>query len=451
MTLNYKYNPWLLVVSNLQRLSATHVLDDRKAKRWAINRPSTGVQTREQCGESFCGIETKMFLLPEEALVPEIILAVYMSLCCQIEFWWYGCGMKEPEGDDNPDEVQCEECRLWAHIGCLHSDVDWDNPDVHFVCRRCREKHSIEIFNPNTVTVVPSPLVVNWKAPDDPRPDLILRTFYRSQKFCNEIENQIGKICLPRCMDEHFPHKNPTLTAIFNAAIPHVVKILAAWRGNWTSSVGLVLTPELAALIEDPVQALLKHKGLAHLLEPERMDRIIAVSSALLQVLAIQEQLSEPLNLNGDILNDLKLLDGRIVAWTSDSTEGLRAMLLGSGNWANTMMDLNTSKFNHAHSIYDPDYRPSLYHREDPSRFPTTEAIPVVVKRKADKELVGDNLQKRGKGAGARATAEETNGSKRAKGVKAELKRRPGQLQPTVLAAETGPRRLRLGMTVDYV
>ncbi|KAJ7099139.1 hypothetical protein C8R44DRAFT_747825 [Mycena epipterygia] len=206
--------------------------------------------------------------------------------------------------------------------------------------------------------------------------------------------------------------------------------------GNWMSSVGLVLTPELAVLIEDPVQVLLKIKGLTHLLEPERMDRVIAVGSALLQVLAIQEQLGEPLNLNGDILNDL--LDGRIVARTSDGAEGLRAMLLGSGNWANRMMDLNTSKFNHAHSIYDPDYRPSLYRREDPSRFPATEAIPVVVKRKADKELEGHNPQKRGKGAGARATTEETNGSKRAKGVKAGLKRRPAQLQPTVPAADTG-------------
>jgi hypothetical protein len=27
-----------------------------------------------------------------------------------------GCGMQEAEGDDHPNEVQCKECRLWAHI-----------------------------------------------------------------------------------------------------------------------------------------------------------------------------------------------------------------------------------------------------------------------------------------------------------------------------------------------
>ncbi|KAJ7883765.1 hypothetical protein B0H13DRAFT_2667116 [Mycena leptocephala] len=50
-----------------------------------------------------------------------------------------GCGMQEAEGDDDPNEVQCKACGLWAHIACLASDVDWDDPEVDFICKRCRD------------------------------------------------------------------------------------------------------------------------------------------------------------------------------------------------------------------------------------------------------------------------------------------------------------------------
>jgi hypothetical protein len=51
--------------------------------------------------------------------------------------WCQGCGMQEPDSDDDPDEVQCQRCKLWAHINCLAADMDWDNPEVDFICTRC--------------------------------------------------------------------------------------------------------------------------------------------------------------------------------------------------------------------------------------------------------------------------------------------------------------------------
>jgi hypothetical protein len=53
--------------------------------------------------------------------------------------WCQGCGMQEPDGDDDPEEVQCQQCKLWAHIKCLAADVDWNDPKVEFICRRCND------------------------------------------------------------------------------------------------------------------------------------------------------------------------------------------------------------------------------------------------------------------------------------------------------------------------
>lgn len=58
--------------------------------------------------------------------------------------WCHGCGMQRPEGDDDPAEVQCEVCKYWSHQSCLPSEVDWNDPDVHFICRRCRERQNVK-------------------------------------------------------------------------------------------------------------------------------------------------------------------------------------------------------------------------------------------------------------------------------------------------------------------
>ncbi|KAJ7763992.1 hypothetical protein DFH07DRAFT_939194 [Mycena maculata] len=56
-----------------------------------------------------------------------------------------GCGMQEPDGDNNPDEVQCEKCRLWAHIECLPAE-NWEDPEVHFICARCKRDYSVDMY-----------------------------------------------------------------------------------------------------------------------------------------------------------------------------------------------------------------------------------------------------------------------------------------------------------------
>ncbi|KAJ7669730.1 hypothetical protein B0H17DRAFT_1142072 [Mycena rosella] len=74
-----------------------------------------------------------------------------------------GCGMQQPEGDDDDNEVQCGECKLWAHMVCL-PPADWDDPEVKFICKRCRVDSFVDIFKPDQILMVPSPLVPDWKA-----------------------------------------------------------------------------------------------------------------------------------------------------------------------------------------------------------------------------------------------------------------------------------------------
>ncbi|KAJ6461119.1 hypothetical protein DFH09DRAFT_1114427 [Mycena vulgaris] len=125
------------------------------------------------------------------------------------------------------------------------------------------------------------------------------------------------------------------------------------------------------------------YADLAKLHEPERNQRVLGVGSALLQLLAIQQQLGEPVNLNGDLLGDL--LYGRIVQCPSDGNEGLVAMfsviplpnqVLKTHALAKRMLN-----FNNAHTIYDPDYRPPTFRRDEPSRTATTADIPLESKR----------------------------------------------------------------------
>jgi hypothetical protein len=54
--------------------------------------------------------------------------------------------MQEPDGDDDPEEVQCENCKLWAHIACLTSLVDWNDLQVKFICERCRENPLVDLY-----------------------------------------------------------------------------------------------------------------------------------------------------------------------------------------------------------------------------------------------------------------------------------------------------------------
>ncbi|KAF7341465.1 hypothetical protein MVEN_01883800 [Mycena venus] len=187
--------------------------------------------------------------------------------------WCEDCGMQEPDSDDDPAEVQYENCKLWAHIACLSSLVDWNDPKVKFICERCRENPLVDLFKPGQIVLIPSPHVPNWRAAGvlwyparfiechkdragqkdeyefrwlhctdgatfnsaiSDLPLTMQRTFSRTRKFCQEIdevqltENQMCTIRMPRYLDPAYQyHTNPTLTAIFNTAVPQVAEILA--------------------------------------------------------------------------------------------------------------------------------------------------------------------------------------------------------------------------------
>ncbi|KAF8174779.1 hypothetical protein K438DRAFT_1939789 [Mycena galopus ATCC 62051] len=235
--------------------------------------------------------------------------------------------------------------------------------------------------------------------------------------WCYEVYTQppmqIGKVRLPFYLAPDYPeHKNPGLTAIFNPAVPAVAAILAVFdgkhpviasynkyfaekktierhqdAGKWMDSLRLVPTPELEAVLLEPVGSLLKHQALAHLLEPERHQKVMAVGSALLQLLAVQHVLGEPSNLNGDIMNDLAI--GNVDPYFSDGPEALRAMFPAI-TWESSKGEKLTTdmvRFNAAHAIYDPEFRPPTFRRERSSQSEATAPIHITAKRKKDKEI----------------------------------------------------------------
>jgi hypothetical protein len=166
-------------------------------------------------------------------------------------------------------------------------------------------------------------------------------------------------------------------------------------------SCGLVLNPELEAILEPALARLMKHPDLGHLRDVETSERVLGVGSALLQLVAIQQELDEPLNLNGDLLGDL--LDDRVVHCPNDGEAGLEAMFLVSGG--GPMVADRMLKFKSEHVIYDEEYRPHTFRRLEESRFPVTDPIPVIVKRKGDQEIEGERPLKREKANQGKKTA----------------------------------------------
>ncbi|KAJ7810907.1 hypothetical protein B0H14DRAFT_2606979 [Mycena olivaceomarginata] len=114
-------------------------------------------------------------------------------------------------------------------------------------------------------------------------------------------------------------------------------------------TLGLVLTPELETVLTDPLIRLINHPALLRLTEEECQTRVMGVASVLLQILAVQHELGEPLNLNGDLIDNLK-----------DESVMLA--------------------FKRDHTMFDEELRPPLLRRDWPSYFPPTKPIPVQIK-----------------------------------------------------------------------
>ncbi|KAJ7878454.1 hypothetical protein B0H13DRAFT_2346517 [Mycena leptocephala] len=212
--------------------------------------------------------------------------------------------------------------------------------------------------------------------------------------------------------------------AIFTAAIPPVTKILAAFdithpvvadfmqhfqgkkpaerrRGisDWMDRFDLVPTPELEEVLTRPLIALLGQKALSQLSEEERNDRVFGVGSTLLQMSAVQKELNEPLNLDGDMLDDL--LMHRVVRCRNDVHMALNEMFAATRlpHVKTGEMTRELLAFKNAHTIYDPDFRPPIFSREAPSMASPTKPILVALKRKAgtEAEVDGEKEPKRRK------------------------------------------------------
>ncbi|KAJ7321627.1 hypothetical protein DFH08DRAFT_1033568 [Mycena albidolilacea] len=418
----------------------------------AISSRETG--TRTQCVVVTPGQHNWNSQTPTGALIELMNCAMTVSIGARgflsitalwhLAVWCQGCGMQEADGDDDPDEVQCQRCKLWAHINCLAADVDWDDPEVDFICRRCYDP-LVDLstsFSLNQIVLVPSPLVPNWKADNvlwypaifierhenragekneyglrwmectdgstyssatSDLPIMMQRTFFRARKFCQEIdevqltEEQACKIPIPTIAKilENFDDSHPVVEN-FNAyfkpiAVKGGKKKLNPSRDadGWMRSFGLVPNPELEAVLEPALEKLVNHAKLVRLRDAERSERALGVGSALLQFLAIQQELNEPLNLNGDLLADI--LDDRVVPCHYDGDRALEAMFAsvneGTSSAASADRMLN---FKSEHAIWDPEFRPPIFRRDDASRSAPTVPIPVAVKRKNNMEIEGD-------------------------------------------------------------
>ncbi|KAJ7312690.1 hypothetical protein DFH08DRAFT_821853 [Mycena albidolilacea] len=124
-----------------------------------------------------------------------------------------------------------------------------------------------------------------------------------------------------------------------------------------------------------------------------------SVRSVLMQILAIQQELGEPLNLNRDLLGDL--VTGRVILCLSDGPKALETMFAAialSGSEMSVESGAVVQQmlgFNNAHAFYDSDFRSPTFRREGPSTLTPATPILVVLKRKGEAKIDGEKQAKR--------------------------------------------------------
>ncbi|KAJ6546272.1 hypothetical protein DFH09DRAFT_1087906 [Mycena vulgaris] len=186
--------------------------------------------------------------------------------------------------------------------------------------------------------------------------------------FATPSYYMIGRIHLPFHMKPDDPnHQNPTLSSIFDAA------------ADWIRTLGLVPTPELEAILSAPLISLMVHPGLSDISEHECHTRVMGVGSVLLQLLAVQHKLKEPLDLNGDLIEDL--LDNSVVPGRSDGDDAFNVMFaaLESSPAESGVLVQQMLKFKRDHTVFDEEFQPRTFRRDRPSHIQPNIAIPVVV------------------------------------------------------------------------
>ncbi|KAJ7656170.1 hypothetical protein DFH06DRAFT_1132652 [Mycena polygramma] len=219
--------------------------------------------------------------------------------------------------------------------------------------------------------------------------------------------------------------------------------------GLFLETFGLIPTPELEAVLFKPLSQLMKpHPELENLAEDECNRRVMGVGSALFQLLAIQHELGEPLNLNGDLISDL--WDESIVPNRMDGTAALNAMFTSITLKAKIPVDEQMLKFNRDHTIYDKDFRPPTFRRILPSNDPPRAPIPVVLPvelKWAGSPLTEDEQPPK------RQRQQTTHGEMEAHGVKkrqAKKKTTGGKRRAKTPPVNAG-RKLRSGNQVMFI
>ncbi|KAJ6521137.1 hypothetical protein DFH09DRAFT_1097913 [Mycena vulgaris] len=149
---------------------------------------------------------------------------------------------------------------------------------------------------------------------------------------------------------------------------------------DWIRTLGLVPTPELEAILSAPLISLMAHPGLSDIPEHECHTRVMGVGSVLLQLLAVQHKLKEPLDLNGDLIEDL--LDNSVVPCRSDGDDAFNVMFaaLESSPAKSGVLVQQMLKFKRDHTVFDEkEFQPPTFRRDRPSHIQPNIAIPVVV------------------------------------------------------------------------
>ncbi|KAF8169465.1 hypothetical protein K438DRAFT_1774259 [Mycena galopus ATCC 62051] len=184
--------------------------------------------------------------------------------------------------------------------------------------------------------------------------------------------NRIGNIRIAANSTSDPPDSHP-LVKIFDAAVTPLAKLLLSWPrdhpvinafnlytaahsetrikpSSWLPEFFRHPEAELAPLFRPPYAKLWDSVDLVSLPDEERSQRIANVVRPILQLLAIQHELKEPFNLNGDLFEDIV------------EDEILR-QLTHKRHWDKKAFGETLRDFWNSHSIFDPTFRPITYLR----------------------------------------------------------------------------------------
>ncbi|KAF7310175.1 hypothetical protein MIND_00391100 [Mycena indigotica] len=259
-----------------------------------------------------------------------------------------------------------------------------------------------------------------WPEPQDP---LARRTFIPpmtttlSRQVCKEIighpikPEQVCCFAVPSFLTTTSVATQQRLQAIFSSAVVQLAELLRRFPpdhpvihsylvyfdnrpasardhkiSDWLESAQLTATPELEEAMRHPLEQLCNPKVVV-ISGKERKRRVMAVGNALLQLLALQDEMDLPLDLNGATFQEL--VEGKIfpLPWERDHWEMRRAMLLATrppelihkSKWSEATLAERLTEFNRTHIVEKGDFRPSRFYRSEPEPGSdvTLEPIPI--------------------------------------------------------------------------